>query len=63
MVKALNQAQQRQRRTLPRVSSNKTAKQQSSKKKKKGFHFVNDQVSQAHIQKILIEILTKWRQC
>jgi hypothetical protein len=41
----------------------KRGKEQSSKKKKKGIHFVNDQVSQAHIQKIPIEILTKWRQC
>ena len=71
MVKAANRAQQR--RALPRSattikrgkeSAAKQAKQKVNKiKKKKGIHFVNDKLSQNHIQTIIIEILRKWRQC
>jgi hypothetical protein len=55
--------QQRKRATLPlrkAAAAKKTAKQQPIKK---GIQYPNDALSQAHIQTILIEILTKWRQC
>ena len=69
MVKAANRAQQQ--RALPRSSTikrrketaAKQAKQKVNKIKKKGIHFPNDQIAQDHIQTIIIEILTKWRQC
>jgi hypothetical protein len=61
--KKIQQQQQRNRPTLPlrkASASKKTAKQ---KPIKRGIHFPNDQIAQDHIQNILIEILTKWRQC
>ena len=70
MVKAANRAQQQ--RALPRSSTIKRGKESAAKqakqkvnkiKKKKGICFVNDKISQAHIQTMIIEILRKWRQC
>jgi hypothetical protein len=57
-----NKKQQRKRVTLPLrkvAATNITAKQQPVKK---GIQYPNDAVSQAYIQTILIEILTKLRQ-
>ena len=67
MVKSAKKAQQRRTRTLPRSNSTinrekeSVAKKAKQKVNTKGIRFPNNRPTQAYTQKIILEIIDKWR--